>query len=48
MIGTEKGIEIGEKKNNLENARKMKRMGYSVEEDIVEITGLNREEIAAV
>ena len=47
VIGTEKGIEIGEKKNNRENARKMKLKGYSVE-DIVEITGLSREEIEAV
>ncbi|MEI7671333.1 MAG: Rpn family recombination-promoting nuclease/putative transposase [Deltaproteobacteria bacterium] len=47
VIGTEKGIEIGEKKKNVENARKMKQLGVA-SEIIMQVTGLNKEEIEAV
>ena len=51
-IGIEKGIEKGraeglaegEKKASLENARKMKLKGFSVE-DIIDVTGLSKNEI---
>ena len=42
--GIDQGIEIGEKKNRLEVARKMKQRGMTIDE-VIEITGLSREEI---
>ncbi len=43
-IGIEKGRLEGEKKAGLENARKMKLKGFSVE-DIIDVTGLSPDEI---
>ena len=43
-IGIEKGRAEGEKKASLENARKMKLKGFSVE-DIIDVTGLSKNEI---
>ena len=43
-IGIEKGRLEGEKKASLENARKMKLKGFSVE-DIIDVTGLSPDEI---
>jgi predicted transposase/invertase (TIGR01784 family) len=43
----DKGIEIGKKRSETESARKMKQKGYSVE-DIIEITGLSRDEIESL
>ena len=43
-IGREKGRAEGEKKASLENARKMKLKGFSVE-DIIDVTGLSKNEI---
>ena len=42
--GREKGLVEGEVKKNLENARKMKKKGYPID-DIAEITGLSADEI---
>ena len=43
--GRVEGLAEGEKKASLENARKMKLKGFSVE-DIIDITGLSAEEIS--
>ena len=45
--GMEKGLEKGKAEANLENARKMKSMGYATE-DISKITGLTPEEIKTI
>ena len=45
--GIDQGIDIGEKKNRLETVLKMKLKGFCVK-DVMEITGLRREEIERV
>ena len=45
--GIDQGIEIGEKKNRFEVARKMMQKGMAID-DVMEITGLSREEIERV
>jgi predicted transposase/invertase (TIGR01784 family) len=45
--GIDQGIEIGEKKNRLEVARKMMQKGMAID-DVMEITGLSREEVEGV
>jgi len=45
--GIDQGIEIGEKKNRSEIARKMMQKGIAID-DVMEITGLSREEIEKV
>jgi predicted transposase/invertase (TIGR01784 family) len=42
--GVDQGIDIGEMKNRLETVRKMKLKGFCIE-DVMDITGLSREEI---
>ena len=45
--GMEKGLERGKAEANYENARKMKSMGFAIE-DISKITGLTLEEIRTI
>ena len=45
LEGMEKGMEKGRAEANIDNARRMKAKGYSVEA-IADITGLSAEEIA--
>ena len=45
--GTKKGIEEGTKQTKIDTAKKMINKGMSIE-DIVEITGLSKEEIEAL
>ena len=45
--GVNKGIKEGEQNKNLENAKKMKLKNISIE-DIIDITGLSKEEIDAL